>query len=81
MYAVGARCVVCAWCAGEDEVEQLLCIMEIMGVPAPHLVDAASRKKVFFDASGQPSVVPNSRGECHLGCGVHGDFSGVLREV
>jgi hypothetical protein len=48
--------------AGEDEVEQLLCIMEVMGVPPPHLIDTASRKKVFFDANNQPTVVPNSRG-------------------
>lgn len=48
---------------GEDEVEQLLCIMEIMGAPPQHLIEAASRKKVFFDANNQPTVVPNSRGE------------------
>ena len=48
--------------AGEDEVEQLLCIMEIMGAPPHHLIDNATRKKVFFDASNQPNVVPNSRG-------------------
>jgi hypothetical protein len=44
-------------------VEQLLCIMEIMGPPPRDLIDAASRRKVFFDASGAPNVVPNSRGE------------------
>jgi hypothetical protein len=49
--------------SGEDEVEQLLCIMEIMGAPPHHLIDAASRKKVFFDNNNQPNVVPNSRGE------------------
>lgn len=48
--------------AGEDEVEQLLCIMEVMGVPPRHLINEASRKKVFFDANNQPTVVPNSRG-------------------
>jgi hypothetical protein len=44
-------------------VEQLLCIMEIMGTPPQHLIEAASRKKVFFDANNQPTVVPNSRGK------------------
>lgn len=48
---------------GEDEVEQLLCIMEVMGVPPPHLIDTASRRKVFFDTNNQPTVVPNSRGK------------------
>jgi hypothetical protein len=58
--------LVCACFApitGEDEVEQLLCIMEIMGAPPQHLMEAAGRKKVFFDANNQPTVVPNSRGE------------------
>lgn len=44
-------------------MEQLLCIMEIMATPPQHLIEAASRKKVFFDANNQPTVVPNSRGE------------------
>jgi hypothetical protein len=48
---------------GEDEVEQLLCIMEVMGAPPQHLIEAGGRKKVFFDANNQPTVVPNSRGE------------------
>ncbi|KAF8057882.1 Dyrk2 [Scenedesmus sp. PABB004] len=48
---------------GEDETEQLLCIMEAMGPPPPRLLEAASRRKTFFDASGAPTVVPNSRGK------------------
>ena len=48
--------------AGEDEAEQLLCIMEIMGAPPRQMVDAASRRKVFFDANGAPRLQPNSRG-------------------
>jgi dual specificity tyrosine-phosphorylation-regulated kinase 2/3/4 len=48
--------------AGEDETEQLLCIMEIMGLPPGYLVDSASRRKVFFDSHGNPTIVPNSRG-------------------
>jgi hypothetical protein len=53
----------CSWAAGEDETEQLLCIMEIMGLPPGYLVDSASRRKVFFDGNGNPTIVPNSRGE------------------
>lgn len=44
-------------------MEQLLCIMEIMGTPPHHLIDTATRKKVFFDSNNQPNIVQNSRGE------------------
>jgi hypothetical protein len=37
--------------------------MEIMGLPPGYLVDSASRRKVFFDSHGNPTIVPNSRGE------------------
>lgn len=50
---------------GEDENEQLLCIMEAMGLPPRHLLDAATRRKVFFDSAGGPRLQPNSRGEAH----------------
>lgn len=51
---------------GEDETEQLLCIMEIMGPPPSYLVEAASRRKIFFDANGHPNIVPNSRGKYEM---------------
>jgi len=64
------HCSTCFWllpslvlAAGEDETEQLLCIMEILGTPPGHLVDSASRRKTFFDSSNAPIVVPNSRGK------------------
>ena len=48
---------------GEDEHEQLLCIMEVMGAPPRRLVDAAPRRKAFFDAAtGAPLLRPNARG-------------------
>jgi dual specificity tyrosine-phosphorylation-regulated kinase 2/3/4 len=47
---------------GESEHEQLLCIMEVKGVPPHELLAEATRKKLFFDASDAPKVVPNSRG-------------------
>lgn len=37
--------------------------MEIMGLPPRHLVDAATRRKLFFDSLGNPRIQPNSRGE------------------
>lgn len=33
---------------GENEQEQLACIMEIQGVPSKHLVEKSTRKKLFF---------------------------------
>ncbi len=33
---------------GENEVEQLACIMEIFGLPEPVLVEEAQRRKLFF---------------------------------
>ncbi|GBF91610.1 dual-specificity tyrosine-(Y)-phosphorylation regulated kinase [Raphidocelis subcapitata] len=48
---------------GEDETEQLACIMEVMGLPPRHLLDTASRRKMFFDSGGAPRLQPNSRGK------------------
>ena len=48
---------------GENEVEQLACIMEIFGVPPRSLVEQSSRRKLFFDSQGHPRIVPNSRGK------------------
>lgn len=35
--------------AGEDEKEQLACIMEVLGKPPKHILDRSSRASVFFD--------------------------------
>jgi len=48
---------------GENEVEQMACVMEIFGKPPSELVDISSRRKMFFESSGQPRIVPNSRGK------------------
>lgn len=48
---------------GENEVEQLACIMEVMGLPPKRMLDQATRKKMFFDSNGNPRIVPNSRGK------------------
>ncbi len=48
---------------GENEQEQLACIMEIFGVPDKYLVERSSRKKLFFDSSGAPRPVVNSKGK------------------
>jgi dual specificity tyrosine-phosphorylation-regulated kinase 2/3/4 len=33
---------------GENEQEQLACIMEVQGVPEPYLVEKSTRRKLFF---------------------------------
>ncbi|GEM06822.1 dual-specificity tyrosine-(Y)-phosphorylation regulated kinase [Rhodotorula toruloides] len=47
---------------GENEQEQLACIMEVLGVPDKYLVDRSSRKRLFFDSTGAPRPVVNSKG-------------------
>ncbi|KAG8761765.1 hypothetical protein FRC11_013221, partial [Ceratobasidium sp. 423] len=47
---------------GENEQEQLACIMEVLGVPDKDLINRSSRKQLFFDSNGQPRPVVNSKG-------------------
>ncbi|KJA27320.1 hypothetical protein HYPSUDRAFT_131397 [Hypholoma sublateritium FD-334 SS-4] len=47
---------------GENEQEQLSCIMEVLGVPDKEFVNRSSRRKLFFDTSGAPRAVINSKG-------------------
>ncbi|CAH7420816.1 dual specificity tyrosine-phosphorylation-regulated kinase 4 [Phodopus roborovskii] len=48
---------------GENEVEQLACIMEVLGLPPAHLIQTASRRQIFFDSKGLPKNITNNRGE------------------
>ena len=48
---------------GENEVEQLACMMEVMGLPPAHLITDCSRRKQFFDSEGAPRIVANSKGK------------------
>ncbi|KAF2462143.1 hypothetical protein BDY21DRAFT_368265 [Lineolata rhizophorae] len=47
---------------GENEQEQLACIMEIFGPPSRDLVETADRKKLFFDSNGKPRVTVSPKG-------------------
>ncbi|KAI8908781.1 hypothetical protein DFJ77DRAFT_129209 [Powellomyces hirtus] len=47
---------------GENEAEQLLCIMETLGAPDMSLVDRGNRRKMFFEPNGTPRAVVNSKG-------------------
>ena len=46
---------------GENEYEQLLCIMEMLGLPPSHMIEACSKKNEYF-CNGDAIVVPNSHG-------------------
>ena len=48
---------------GECEVEQMACLMEVLGLPPDGLLERASRSSVFFDGN-QPVKFINSRGKC-----------------
>lgn len=48
---------------GEDEQEQLACIMEVFGPPEKHLIENSTRKKLFFDNVGKPRSVVSSKGK------------------
>ncbi|XP_069862138.1 dual specificity tyrosine-phosphorylation-regulated kinase 4 isoform X1 [Dipodomys merriami] len=48
---------------GENETEQLACIMEVLGLPPPHFVQTASRRQTFFDSKGFPKNITNNRGK------------------
>nr|XP_023018192.1 dual specificity tyrosine-phosphorylation-regulated kinase 4-like [Leptinotarsa decemlineata] len=47
---------------GENEVEQLACLMEVMGPPPDELISVATRRRLFFDSRGNPRCVTNSKG-------------------
>ncbi|XP_055644192.1 dual specificity tyrosine-phosphorylation-regulated kinase 2 isoform X5 [Toxorhynchites rutilus septentrionalis] len=47
---------------GENEVEQLACIMEVLGVPPDDLINTATRRRLFFDSRGIPRCITNSKG-------------------
>ena len=46
---------------GENEQEQLLCMMEMLGVPPSNILEISSKRSEYF-LSGEAIVVPNSHG-------------------
>jgi len=47
---------------GENEQEQLACIMEIFGPPSRDIIEKCSRRKLFFDSTLKPRVTVSSKG-------------------
>ncbi|KAI8640674.1 kinase-like domain-containing protein [Parasitella parasitica] len=48
---------------GENEPDQLACIMQLIGVPTKDYLDRCTRKKQFFDSYDQPRKAINSKGK------------------
>jgi dual specificity tyrosine-phosphorylation-regulated kinase 2/3/4 len=51
---------------GENEIEQLLCIMEIIGLPPSHLLEKAAKRSQFFENNDEPKTLCNSRGKTRV---------------
>jgi len=51
---------------GEDEKDQLACIMELCGPPSKAMVDASPRKKTFFQEDYNPIVRLSSKGKARI---------------
>ncbi|XP_043225674.1 uncharacterized protein LOC122383389 [Amphibalanus amphitrite] len=47
---------------GENEVEQLACIMEVLDLPPEDLIVHATRRRLFFDSRGNPRTITNTKG-------------------
>ncbi|XP_022911658.1 dual specificity tyrosine-phosphorylation-regulated kinase 4 isoform X2 [Onthophagus taurus] len=47
---------------GENELEQLACLMEVLAPPPDDIIAAATRRRLFFDSRGNPRCTTNSKG-------------------
>mmetsp|Transcript_24345 Transcript_24345/g.43271 ORF Transcript_24345/g.43271 Transcript_24345/m.43271 type:complete len:542 (+) Transcript_24345:2-1627(+) len=52
--------------AGENEHDQLMCMIEVKGIPTIEILSQAPRAKVFFDSYQRPRYLPNSRGKSRV---------------
>lgn len=55
---------------GEDEVDQLSCVMEVLGVPPQKMLDSSKRSRNFFSSKGHPrycKVTTNHDGSVSYG--------------
>lgn len=53
---------------GESEAEQILCMMEVLGLPPKSLMKQATRSSKFFEQDGSPKIIVNSRGKKRVPC-------------
>eukprot|EP01133_Synstelium_polycarpum_P000408 gene408-482_t len=50
---------------GHNEPEILACVMELFGVPNPSIIQASTRKEVFFEDDGTPKSVADANGNLY----------------
>ncbi|XP_050340655.1 dual specificity tyrosine-phosphorylation-regulated kinase 2-like [Bactrocera neohumeralis] len=50
---------------GENEKDQLACIMEYLGKPPGSMIMAAKKRRLYFEDDLEPKTVPNSKGRLH----------------
>lgn len=48
---------------GEDEKDQMNCIIEVKGLPPRSMIVMASRRQIFFDDNYKPKQTTNTRGK------------------
>lgn len=51
---------------GENEQEQVACIMQYFGLPDTSMLVQCARRKLFFDSSGNSRFVASKKGERHV---------------
>ncbi|PFH33378.1 putative cell-cycle-associated protein kinase DYRK2 [Besnoitia besnoiti] len=49
--------------AGENEKDQINCMMEILGPPPMYIIAKSPRRRLFFDSAGDPKPHVNSHGK------------------
>jgi dual specificity tyrosine-phosphorylation-regulated kinase 2/3/4 len=47
---------------GENENDQMLCIMEVLGLPSQEFLRKSPRRKTFFDVDGNPKLLITEKG-------------------
>lgn len=52
----------CPLFPGENEIQQMMCIMKIRGLPSNDLINRGTRKAVFFNEDSSPILEANSKG-------------------
>eukprot|EP01119_Soliformovum_irregulare_P014989 TRINITY_DN4167_c0_g1_i5.p1 TRINITY_DN4167_c0_g1~~TRINITY_DN4167_c0_g1_i5.p1 ORF type:complete len:607 (+),score=161.78 TRINITY_DN4167_c0_g1_i5:61-1881(+) len=47
---------------GENELDELGCMMEVLGTPTDDILAVSTRRKYFFASNGKPRIIENSQG-------------------
>ncbi|XP_034501472.1 dual specificity tyrosine-phosphorylation-regulated kinase 4 isoform X4 [Ailuropoda melanoleuca] len=66
---------------GENEVEQLACIMEVLGLPPTHFIQTASRRQTFFEVIIKAATIDKIKGGTTKQVQNSGDQQGSLQHA